>query len=319
MPVLRVLLLLLSLLSIACGQTGSGGGNPTTDISISAQNYEINSTLVNDYECWSQRVSLSSEKHITGFEATVDNSTLVHHIVIFKDMSRDAPEGNFQCITDMESDWIFIYGWAPGMQDFVLPPEAGLPIQDGDQIILQVHYFNPSAAEGTDDSRVRLLSTGDLRTNDAGVIALGNVAFDLDPGKSEVTVEGRCDTGNPFPFLPVPQPLTEPVTAFGSMLHMHRLGSQIWTDVIRDGEAIGGTGSGALGKNLNWNFDLQVLQPLEFVIQPGDVLKTTCVYDTTNQTDVVSFGLGTADEMCFNFVYYYPAIDLPFFPFCGEG
>ena len=311
------LLFLMMLMAASCQGSGGGGPSTTTEIILTSENHIINTSLVDDYQCWSQRISLSTKTHVIRFETLLDNAQFVHHMVLFIDIGRDAPDGNFPCLTDMEDDWVFSYGWAPGMQDFDFPLEAGLPIEDGDQVVLQIHYFNPSAAEGTDNSSLKLVPSTGLRNNDAGVIALGNVDFELPPGQSDVLIEGFCDTNDPFPFLSMPQPLPSSVTTFGSMLHMHRLGSKIWTDVIRNNEVIDDDGAGVLGKNLNWNFDLQVLQPLDFIIQPGDVLRTSCVYDTTDQTEAVSFGLGTMDEMCFNFIYYYPAINIPAFPFCG--
>lgn len=41
-------------------------------------------------------------------------------------------------------------------------------------------------------------------------------------------------------------------------------------------------------------------------LMPGDVIKTTCVYNTEYKTKTIFFGESTAEEMCFGFIYYYP-------------
>jgi hypothetical protein len=40
-------------------------------------------------------------------------------------------------------------------------------------------------------------------------------------------------------------------------------------------------------------------------VLPGDVLTTTCTYDNPS-TSTVTFGEGTRDEMCFDFITVYP-------------
>jgi len=41
------------------------------------------------------------------------------------------------------------------------------------------------------------------------------------------------------------------------------------------------------------------------VLNPGDTVITTCIYDNTTDR-AVTFGENTQNEMCFNFATYYP-------------
>jgi hypothetical protein len=54
-----------------------------------------------------------------------------------------------------------------------------------------------------------------------------------------------------------------------------------------------------------FDFKDQAHYDSSLVVQPGDQLTTTCTYKNTS-TKTVSFGEGTGDEMCFNFVTAYP-------------
>jgi len=46
-------------------------------------------------------------------------------------------------------------------------------------------------------------------------------------------------------------------------------------------------------------------------IQPGDEIRTRCVYSSNNKSQVTYFGAGTDDEMCYAFITYYPTHHLP--------
>jgi len=45
------------------------------------------------------------------------------------------------------------------------------------------------------------------------------------------------------------------------------------------------------------------------VIEPGDRLNLVCIYDTTNKPDT-KFGEGSDEEMCLEFIAYYPKLTL---------
>jgi hypothetical protein len=49
-------------------------------------------------------------------------------------------------------------------------------------------------------------------------------------------------------------------------------------------------------------------------LMPGDTLITRCVFDSSKRDKVTKFGPSSYDEMCFNFMLYYPA--QPVFDMC---
>jgi len=65
-----------------------------------------------------------------------------------------------------------------------------------------------------------------------------------------------------------------------------------------------------------YDWELQRTLETNFTISSGDSIKTTCIYDTGNSENV-KFGLGSEDEMCIMFLYYYPA--QPGFEYCGAA
>ena len=42
--------------------------------------------------------------------------------------------------------------------------------------------------------------------------------------------------------------------------------------------------------------------------QPGDEIRTVCHFKSTSRSDTTYYGDGTAEEMCFGFITYYPRI-----------
>eukprot|EP01092_Planopodium_desertum_P000855 TRINITY_DN11241_c0_g1_i1.p1 TRINITY_DN11241_c0_g1~~TRINITY_DN11241_c0_g1_i1.p1 ORF type:complete len:172 (-),score=36.79 TRINITY_DN11241_c0_g1_i1:37-492(-) len=67
-------------------------------------------------------------------------------------------------------------------------------------------------------------------------------------------------------------------------------------------------GTALLGELHPWDFNFQSIRIVDNTqkLMPGDRIRTTCVYNTIGNTKPVSGGEETLDEMCFNFLFYYP-------------
>jgi len=100
------------------------------------------------------------------------------------------------------------------------------------------------------------------------------------------------------------------VTVFGAIHHVHDHGEIFTTNLTRGGS--GGGRGGAVMATMKtefyaWRF--QLLSQVNFTVRRGDVFATACVFNTG--TARVSWGLSSADEMCIDFLYYYPRVDGP--------
>jgi hypothetical protein len=69
---------------------------------------------------------------------------------------------------------------------------------------------------------------------------------------------------------------------FASNPHTHLIGKRVYTKIIRNGKEIG-----YLQKTMNYDFDYQFtsffVNPV--TLYPGDELKTTCIYDSSQRTN----------------------------------
>jgi len=92
-------------------------------------------------------------------------------------------------------------------------------------------------------------------------------------------------------------------------LHMHDAGKMIWSTQWRNNTYIGTT-----NRIEFWYFAYQETTPVNYTIYPGDKLNLHCVYDTSSRTTTTTFGVSTMQEMCMEFVSYYPKVNTEF---CG--
>lgn len=189
----------------------------------------------------------------------------------------------------------------PGTPPHVLPDEAGFPIDAGETVhfVLQIHYNNLGGLAGeTDQSGIDLCTTESLRPHDADIMALGGIFNDTIPPMSTATAS--CS-------LPIPAQVDPffPVTIFQSWPHMHVSGKALHSWIEN------GDGTTPLVDVDDYDFNYQVTYPNDVQLKVGDTVRTTCTWQNTTASPK-GFGEDTNDEMCFNFVSYYPRIESSF-------
>eukprot|EP01130_Rhizamoeba_saxonica_P004490 TRINITY_DN1834_c0_g1_i1.p1 TRINITY_DN1834_c0_g1~~TRINITY_DN1834_c0_g1_i1.p1 ORF type:complete len:582 (-),score=121.98 TRINITY_DN1834_c0_g1_i1:24-1577(-) len=251
------------------------------------------------------------EGHIVRFDPVIVDHETVHHFQIHHcepnvtDPSwQKFVESPRDCGTDrvMEMCESVIYAWAVGMGPLVLPEEAGFPIgsrrNDMKWIILETHYDNPHEKHINDTSGITLYYTDQKRKYDAAVMQFGDpvVSFPDIPPKEIVSFETEC-----------PSECTEkwdhPITVFNSFLHMHSIGYEMWTTHYRDDEFL------QVENNIQfYDFNFQQNTKVNHTFMPGDKFYTHCVYNSNTRNEITRFGPASEDEMCIEFLAYYPAL-----------
>ncbi|MBS2020170.1 MAG: peptidylglycine alpha-amidating monooxygenase [Deltaproteobacteria bacterium] len=246
---------------------------------------------VDQYVCFGAEMDLTKKRHVIGLAPKIDNTNIVHHVLLFQAptaVSRDP----FPCEAFGSGSWKLVAGWAPGGTNLELPPEAGFPANVGKtHWVIQMHYNTTKVQSGVDNSGYDLCTTETLRPNDAGVVAFGSMAFSIPP-RSTRTI--RCDYALPPSFANV--------KLFNASPHMHTHGSAISTERLRTGSP-----PETIFEQKAFSFEAQANFPISKSITTGDVMRTRCTWK--NPTDAtIGWGEGTGDEMCFDFMGYYPNI-----------
>jgi len=135
------------------------------------------------------------------------------------------------------------------------------------------------------------------------VVSLPSIPAGQSSFLKELTCPEACT--NQFPH---------PINVFGSILHMHQIGSQIWSSHYREGVYMGQT------KRIEYfNFDTQQTVMVNYTIQPGDRVNTHCIWDSTSRSTATNIGVASDDEMCLEFLFYYPVMSYmdSDFAYCG--
>jgi len=213
------------------------------------------------------------------------------------------------------------YAWAVGGGPLVIPPEAGLRMgkQPGaiKYLVLEIHYNNPDVIQGaTDASGVILTYTPEIRKYDSATIVFGDILVSEYPipGQSDgYKVEANCPSECTSRW-------SNDIIVFADFLHMHEHGKSMWSTQWRDGNRL----PGFVNRIEYWDFNFQQITPVQHVIKRGDRINTHCTYNTMDipKTKSVRFGSASSDEMCMEFVSYYPKLTMPgkgdIYGFCGK-
>lgn len=249
-------------------------------------------SALDQYMCFGVDIDLKKKRHVTALAPKVDNKQIVHHILLFQTKTAESSEP-FACEAFGSASWKLVAGWAPGGDNLELPPEAGFPEEVGKtHWVLQIHYNNATAKTGSDQSGYELCTTETLRPNDAGVLAFGSTNFSIPP-RSTHTVKCDYRLGNDF----------ENAKLFNASPHMHTRGSAMSTQRLPGGNGAPET----VFDQKAFSFEAQSNFPISKAVNPGDVMRTRCTWKNPGDTSI-GFGEGTGDEMCFNFIGYYPNI-----------
>jgi hypothetical protein len=281
-------------------------------------------------------------RHIVEIEAMVRktvSSIKAHHILVhacgdtpgwYYNLHKDGP---MPCGSDREKDRgtsllgaqgceSLIFAWAVGGTSLILPPAAGIRIgaMATRYIVLETHLDNPNGVHGSTASSlgIKMQTTTALRQYDAASLTIGDpslslkVVGDFPRYTPDVHFEATCSSSCTSNF-------GGDLTVFGSVLHMHSYGREIYTTLSKyneDSDVV--LSMDIVDKRQFWNAQFQLMTPVDFTISQGDSLNTHCVYDTSNTDDTVRFGMSSSNEMCMHFLFVYPAAHLSA-GYCGRS
>nr|XP_032817550.1 DBH-like monooxygenase protein 1 homolog [Petromyzon marinus] len=276
-----------------------------------------------------QLPNLTKKHHLIKVQPLVQagNTRFVHHMIVYAcetNVNMSYINTTFQCYSSMGATnhpsarcLSVLAAWAVGGETFDYPADAGYSLgMDADPkvVMLEMHYNNPQAASGVSDSSgLRLYYTPNLRKYDTGILETGilpNIYHFIPPKTTSFTSYGICNTRS-FVTANSNDTLQGQVSGtmnvFATMLHSHLAGIAIQVRHFRNGNQIGN-----LGRDMGYDFGLQETRYLNNLtaVLPGDQVVTECTYRTTTRTVTTTGGLGTMNEMCLSFLYYYPKVNI---------
>lgn len=289
-------LFLLPILGLALAGCGSSKSSPPSSFSWSVPSYVIDAGNEH-YQCFIVKANVggtaADPRGAVKFSYTPDTGA-VHHLVVFTS-NNDEVDGSTRACNVFEQGWDFRYAGGLTTNPLVMPAGVASPLKPVQTFVFQFHYLNASTAPIIDHTRIDIEYTkpGESYTK-AALAILGSAQFTIPANNAPYDVQSVCAV-----------PAGPTTHVFGIWPHMHQIGTHFRVDFN-----LGGTTQTPIDET--WNFGDQKLWqypgdgPAMFDVAGGDSITTTCTY-TNNTGAPVSVGESSTEEMCFNFLYYYPS------------
>lgn len=269
---------------------------------------------------WCTRFELPPEimkkpHHIIRFDGIVSPQSegVVHHMELFHcdvDRNTEIPVFNGVCTSEQKPMGLtpcrrVIGAWALGATNFTYPKEAGGLLggpEKSPYLILEVHFNNPYRKNGIiDQSGIRIYYTPALRDQEAGIMEVGleyNPKNSIPPRRDAFRLSGYCTSECTEASLP-----PDGITVFASQLHTHLTGVEVFTRILKKN---GNIVTLNIDRHYSPHFQEIRLLPEPVRIERGDMILHTCIYNTEGRINMTFGGYGISDEMCVNYMHYYP-------------
>jgi len=213
-----------------------------------------------------------------------------------------------------QANW-WLAHWAPGMDGHVFPEGTGLKLEPGAGIVVQMHYYG-GAAPGQRDSGTRMdfVTAPAVERPAMHLPQTDNDWFNA-PADAEMiipagemrTYEYRDDLDDVLGYIAeiagVPADDVTALEIHSANLHMHAIGHSgeiTLTHATGEVEVLLSVPRWDLG----WQRDFTFVEPKVLSLDEleGASLTVRCTFENTTEETVYG-GLGSGDEMCFNFSY----------------
>lgn len=281
-------------------------------ITMGVEAYTPDNSRPDDYRCFPLDVEFPEDTWIRGTAFAPDAGTLVHHVLVYAvspakvdemhamDAAEDGP--GYTCYGGTGLGNVGpMAGWVPGAVPNFIDEGAAQFIPAGSRLVMQVHYNVLTAEPRPDQTALYLYTWDEAQPNVIESKPMADLTLRIPANEAEVV---NTRTWTHYGKAPLEIVALAP--------HMHVLGTSISVKLKRADGA-----EECLIDIPDWDFNWQQtfkLRPGESVmVNPGDQLELTCVYDNSkaNQAVVngeqleprdVRWGDGTLDEMCLNFI-----------------
>ncbi|GMH42495.1 hypothetical protein BSKO_10414 [Bryopsis sp. KO-2023] len=291
----------------------AGEEQKTLDFHIEKQTIPAQETTYVDY-----RLNLPEGEtyYVVGAEPLLDNKELLNHFTMRSCTTKVEKPGVVPYEIINEECTEGVYFWSHGSESSVLPSKASISLGEGTGrvgLILRMHYNNPFLKEGlTDASGMRLHVTTKPREYEAATFGAGTIwSVGTIPPKTKFLSATLAQ------FIVDEEIAPDGVTVFAYIPHMHFTGRRMFTERLKMSSDLNSTYPldladlekvDDLTRDDKWSFHLRKYERVKPVkVKNGEILATTCIYDTRNRDDVTVGGPGSTDEMCIIGIGYYPA------------
>lgn len=272
----------------------------------SVDNTKYDIVVGEHYEQFYYKTPWPANSVATAYATKKDNEAVLHHWLLFSTDEAEV-EGFHKTAplpTLIGTNPVLLAGWAVGGPTLVAPKDVGFELPNpGKQINVQWHFYNSTNSIQSDASSVQICTVPKAMVKNVGGITWlgtedlnGNIWFGgagMPPHK-ETTFTTTCTPGRRGLAADAN------IQIIGFEPHMHRIGKRMSTSVIKKD----GTKTMIFDKPFSFGNETHYYQ--DYTLLPGEKLETSCTFNNTNDFGV-PFGESSDTEMCYQFVFAYPA------------
>lgn len=277
-----------------------------------------------EYRCFDIG-TVDEDTFLVGYSVEPGNAAMVHHVLMLPVDPEAAAAGGRTAQEQMElldsqddrEGWPCFVGagtgvpalstpvaWAPGQGAVLFPDNSGIKVNAGNRLIAQVHYnlVDKSLRGQSDQTRLNLLFSTDVEQE--AFIALPDGFLDtlgsfneaaIPPGEEAWSYTWDAETYELlYSYGGSLEGLTG-ATIWGVLPHMHQYGQQM--RVTLNGECIADVPQWDFGWQRMYNYTEGM------PVDGTEILEVTCTYNTEGETEEITPGWGTYNEMCLSSLY----------------
>ncbi|MGO9835323.1 MAG: hypothetical protein ACLP1X_14010 [Polyangiaceae bacterium] len=203
------------------------------------------------------------------------------------------PDGTLESCNFGGGTWMYATSLAGEVIEMDMPAGVGLPLPASAQVMLNMHFINPTATPAYPQVKMNIVYAKDIQYKAEAMVSF-NTSINVPPatatGPGTQTVSGTCTatTGSKF---------------FAMTTHTHKHGVDTKVNLVRDGQTTN------LVNTTDWEHpDVAVWTAPDFLTtQAGDSFSYSCSYVNTGTSAVVVGETAATNEMCMAIGYYFPA------------
>lgn len=248
------------------------------------------------YHCFYFDAPWPATQVAASFRSKLDNTKGLHHWFLYA-MPTAHPNGASESCLPLHFDGPeLIAGWSPGAHDIAMPSDVGAEIpKPMTTVMVEWHYLNSTNAPLQDRSSVSVCTVpAGSRPKLASIAWVGTENLSIPPN-TQSTASGVCKPGRKGLGT------ADPIQLLYAAPHMHQYGTHFSIAINHT------DGTSAMALDQPFDVGNQAMVETPFQLSAGDTLKTTCTFKNTTAGTIGWGDPFTGGEMCYGFVFHYPA------------
>ncbi|PVD26338.1 hypothetical protein C0Q70_14009 [Pomacea canaliculata] len=252
--------------------------------------------------------NVTTDFHVIANTPIINNSYVMHHMTLmgcpngYEDPEQ-ALHQPFECYMGSCVDILAV--WTLGMNGQCFHRDAGFKVGANSykRLRIEYHWNNPMRqSDFVDSSGFTLYYTPHLRRHNMGMLVVGQEYLEIPPF-TDLTVASSDCTATCTKNL-----LKSDIYVTSAFNHMHYLGKSMLMEHHRGSQMLR-----YITKDLAYDYNTPVIHSFSdpLVIQPGDTIRTTCHFKSSDKSVTTFQGENTSDEMCYGFITYFPVESVP--------